>query len=253
VKVDDRAVIEELQRAYFSAAPHEQDVLRAIEPLLRAARFFVDIGASLGQFTKHASLTMPGGRILAVEADPLRARELESNCASWQMRSHARIEAVHAAVTDHDGLVRLSVTDSAVSGGLFRHSLDDLSPDHASRVQWREVEVQALTLDTLCDGVMPDLVKIDVEGAELRVLRGAKDIIRRETTLFLVELHPWRDPGGQSSPAEVIAFMAGLGYHALPFAGKTLFVGRIGRATSLMLSARSLAMRIKGRLQRGWS
>lgn len=247
---DERAVIEELQQAYFSPDPHEEAVLRAIRPILRRSRFFVDVGASLGQFTKFASEIMAAGRVLAVEADPLRARELEAGCARWQSHSRARLDVVHAAVTDEDGATRLSITDSAVSGGLFRHSLDHLRPGVAERVRWREVNVPARRLDSLCHGAVPDLVKIDVEGAELRVLRGADEIIRRGATLFLVELHPWADPDGQSSPADVIAFMGGRGYRALPLAGKTLFVGSVNRAMSLRLAARSLASRIQGRLRR---
>jgi FkbM family methyltransferase len=250
---DDRVIIEELRRAYFSADADEQDVLRALNPLLRKSRFFVDVGASLGQFTKHAARTMRGGRVLAIEADPLRARELEAGCAEWQARSSARLHAIHSAVTDHDGSARLSVTDSSVSGGLFRHSLDHVRPESAERVRWREVDVPAYTLDTLCGGEMPDLVKIDVEGAELRVLRGAARILEQRAATFLVEIHPWRDPEGQSSPGQVVDFMIARGYRALPFAGKTLFVGRVPVALSLALTMRSLTMRARGRLRRAWS
>ena len=84
---DERAVIDELRRVYFSDGSHEQEVLHALTPLLRTMRFFVDSRASLGQFTRHASLTLPGGRVLAVEADPLRARELERDSAAWQGQS----------------------------------------------------------------------------------------------------------------------------------------------------------------------
>ena len=250
---DENGILDELRRAYFSPDAHEQDVLQAIDSLLRRTRFFVDVGASLGQFTQFAARTMRSGRILAVEADPLRARELADACKKWQPGSPVRLDAVHAAVTDHDGVVQLSITDSAVSGGLFRHPLEHISSTAAARTHWREIEVPARRLDSLCGTEVPDLVKIDVEGAELRVLKGADGILRRATTRFLVELHPWADPAGQSSPAEVIAYMASRGYRALPLAGKTLFVGRIGLAESVTLQARSLASRIKGRWRRDWA
>lgn len=249
---NERAVIEELRRVYFSAGADEQEVLRALVPQLRRARFFVDVGASLGQFTEFASRTMPAGRILSVEADPLRAAELEKECRTWQPQSKPRLEVVHAAATDHDGVVRLSVTDSTVSGGLFRHPLEHVSSTAAAAVRWREVDVPARCLDTLCHGDMPDLVKIDVEGAELRVLKGAVAILERGVTRFLVEIHPWADPNGQSSPDEVLAFMASRGYRAFPFAGKTLFAARIGIAESLALHARHLIARLRGRLRRDW-
>ena len=246
----DRAVLDELRRVYFAPCAHEEAVLRAIQPLLRKTRFFVDVGASLGQFTRLAARTMTGGRILAIEADPLRARALGADCAGWQKESAARIDVEHAAVTDQDGVASLSVTDTAVSGGLFRHPLEHVDPEAAAQVRWRDVEVPARRLDTLCGSDAPDLVKIDVEGAELRVLSGAPKTISVGHTLFLVELHPWADPAGQSSPDEVVAFMAARGYRALPFAGKTLFVGRVGPLRLLDLIARSLATRVRGRLQR---
>ena len=225
--MDERVILDELKEVYFSAAAHESETLQAVAPLLRRASFFVDVGASLGQFTRHASLTMPGGRVLAVEADPLRVRELQKGCALWQAHSKARLEVVHAAATETDGTARLSVTDTTVSGGLFRHPLEHIPSSAAAKVQWREVEVPAQRLDTLCGGEPPDLVKIDVEGAELRVLRGAEEVLRGGITRFLVEIHPWQDPQGQSSPADVVEFMKSHCYRALPFAGKTLFVSKI--------------------------
>src|SRR5262245_7735279 len=137
--IDERAVLDELRRVYFSTDAHEDEVLRAVRPLLRASRFFVDVGASLGQFTKLAAETMQRGRVLAIEADPLRARELARGCAAWQASSKARLDAVHAAVGDAGGNIRLSVTDSSVSGGLFRHPLDHVAPTAAAGVRWREV------------------------------------------------------------------------------------------------------------------
>jgi FkbM family methyltransferase len=248
---EQQGVLDDLRRVYFSAVAHEQDVVRALRPLLRQARFFVDVGASLGQFTRLAAGVMKGGRVIAAEADPLRVAALRNGCSDWQRESSPRIDVVHAAVTDEDGTTRLSVTDTSVSGGLFRHPLDHLDAKAAQSVRWREVEVPARRLDSLCGEDAPDLVKIDVEGAELRVLRGATGLLARRASLFLIELHPWTDPRGQSSPQQVVAFMAARGYRALPFAGKTLFVGDVGRFRLLSLVGRSLLTRVRARLERG--
>jgi len=69
-----------LQQAYFSDHPDEEDVLACLPALLQGVRHFVDIGASLGQFTFHASKVMLGGRLDAFEADPIRA----PSCAAPQ-------------------------------------------------------------------------------------------------------------------------------------------------------------------------
>ena len=85
------------------------------------------------------------------------------------------------------------------------------------------VEVEAVTIDDFCarHGIRPSLIKIDVEGAELEVLRGADAVLRRFRPLLLVELNPsaLRDRG--AAPEQLLDALAGLGY-------ETWEVGRRG-------------------------
>lgn len=213
-KTDILAILNE---AYFSAEPHEKETLEHLDELLPRAGVFVDVGASLGQYTAWASGAMRGGRILALEADQLRYEELERNCARWAGQTGNRIEPVFCAASESDGEATFYVTHSNVSGGLFPHRT-------AQPAQWHPVKVPARTLDSACDGFTPDLVKIDVEGSELRVLRGAQRILRAGTTRFLIEVHPWADPQGQRDRAEVHSFLRGFGFYPVPFHGQTLFM-----------------------------
>jgi FkbM family methyltransferase len=219
-EVDKQRIYDALNEAYFSAEPHEKEVIEHLPDLLRreGVKTFVDVGASLGQYTLVADRSIRGGTVWAVEADPVRFEELERNCRRWEAESANRIVAVEAAAADRDGEASFFVTDSARSGGLFRHELG------GPETHWREVTARAVTLDTLLGGRRADFVKVDVEGGELRVLRGAKGILRAGRARFLVELHGWTDPEGQSNPDEVHAFMASFGYRAVPFYGRLLFV-----------------------------
>jgi FkbM family methyltransferase len=71
-----------------------------------------------------------------------------------------------------------------MSASLGRNNLDELSPQRRSDPLLKAVEVKtrSLTLDQFCKdrGVEPDVLKIDVEGSELLVLRGARDLMRRK-------------------------------------------------------------------------
>jgi hypothetical protein len=70
----------------------------------------------------------------------------------------------------------------------------------------------------------PDFVKIDVEGSELRVLKGWKNILNAGSTIFLIEVHGWKDPEGQKNPKDVIKFMKKFDYKPINFFGQKLFI-----------------------------
>ena len=85
-------IIQRLERAYFSEDMDERRIIEALPRLLRDGSLFVDVGASLGQYTFAASRAMRNGTILAIEADPMRFETLRSNCEKWSAESTNRIE-----------------------------------------------------------------------------------------------------------------------------------------------------------------
>ena len=217
--MENREIYRILNEAYFSEDPHEKKVLEHLSPILRRVKVFVDIGASLGQYTLFASKHMRGGHVLAIEADPIRFEELERNCRKWESLTDNKLTALHAAVCDKDGQTSFFVTNSDVSGGLFEHDI------RHKAVDWHEIVVDCFRLDTFfLQRCSPDLVKIDVEGGELRVLRGAARILGGEAK-FLIEVHRWVDPEGQRSRVEVFDFMKSFGYYPIDlYGGRYLFV-----------------------------
>lgn len=214
--MDKQEVYATLNQAYFSADCHERELLDNLPRLLADARLFVDIGASLGQYTLAASRGMRGGRIIAVEADPLRHEELARNATRWSAESGRAIDAVFAAVSDLRGETTFYTTNSNVSGGLFPHPT-------SGEVAWQEIRVPCVTLDDLCGDEIPDFIKADIEGAEIRMLKGATRILALGRSVFLLELHAWADPADAN--AESIAnFMRRWGYHPVSFFEHTLFL-----------------------------
>jgi FkbM family methyltransferase len=219
-------IISILNKAYFSDAPDEGMILRHFPELLADARSFVDLGASLGQFTKLASELMRDADILAVEADPLRFDELQKNAARWSNSSGNRVRALHAAVSNQPGKLAFQVTNSCVSGGLFQHELRHLDPRLRAEVQWEEVQVDAVTLDDLFPGPPPSFIKMDIEGAEYLALQGASRILQRGQTQWLIELHDFALTDGKPTSDLVIALMHSHGYRCVELdrAGRCLFL-----------------------------
>jgi FkbM family methyltransferase len=221
VQKEKGEVVGSLENAYFSDQMHERAVIERLPDLLSGALFFADIGASLGQYTYFADKALENGRILSVEADPLRFAELKKNCEKWRETSSNTFEPIFGAVADKDGEIPFFSTGSATSGGLFRH--DDDSDDR----KWKTHQVPVHRLDKLFEKQTPDLVKIDVEGAELLVLRGAKEILNQGRTMFLVEVHSFQHPETGAGPAEVFHFMRSFGYRDYLFFGQVLFAKRL--------------------------
>ncbi len=214
--MDKQRVYELLNGAYFSDNCHEKEVVENLGELLNDGDTFADVGASLGQFTFFANRQMRGGRIVAFEPDPIRYEELSRNCALWAGDSRNMIIAHPFAVCDHDGPESFFTTHACLSGGLFARETDDGTEFH-------KIDAEGATLDRLFPDDHPALIKVDVEGAELRVLRGAEKILERGESQLLLELHPFADPKGQQTAAEVIAYLDARGYVMERFHGRHIF------------------------------
>ena len=157
----------------------EPDKRRFVIDNVNNGNVFVDIGVNKGDFTLLAASQIgPTGKVIAIEPEP-------ENC-SWIRRS---IEANGFKSVD---LYEAAAAETAGTAKLF---LGEKSGWH-SLVQGvgasgYSIEVKTIALDDIDDGNLnPDLIKIDVEGAENRVLEGAKAMIDRCRPTFVIDLHP---------------------------------------------------------------
>src|SRR5262245_60092872 len=131
----------------------ETNLLRALAARISCS---IDIGANVGWYTRI--LAGSGGRVLAFEPNPRIYPYLSANTEEFESA-----ETLPIAVGDVDGMTTLY---SAVSS--------DLSS--TTRRVGTPVEVKTTALDTVVttDRIAPDLIKCDVEGGEIQVLRGAR-------------------------------------------------------------------------------
>ncbi len=167
--------------------------LRQVDPLLlRLARELVrpgatvwDVGANVGLFAAAAAfLAGPAGRVLAVEADDWLAGLLRRSAAGVPA-DHAPVEVLSAAVA-----ASLGVADFLLaSRGRAANHLAGV-PGSTQAGGTRGVQkVVTVTLDWLLGWFpAPDLVKLDVEGAELECLKGAARLLARERPVVLCEI-----------------------------------------------------------------
>jgi FkbM family methyltransferase len=202
--VKEAQIYQILEKAYFGENPDERLEIQELSSLVSGQTTMIDVGASLGQYTKRFSELGGVSTIVAIEADPIRAKRLSELSAYWAAASDAEILIVHAAASDRASVGKFFVTDSNVSGSIS--ALAERG-DH-----WREVEVQHIEVDGVVITYDNIFVKIDIEGAELRALHGMKKILAGKNNRFLAEIHPWGDPGYGASPIDVFRLFAESGY-----------------------------------------
>lgn len=162
---------------YYWLGTHEprvQDWLAANVPV---ASVVYDVGAHAGFFTLLCSaLTGPGGAVHAFEP---RAENVERLDANLRANHAGNVTVVAAAAGDRTGEAAFVLDASTLQGHL------------ASSGASGGATVAATTIDAHVDGgaPAPDVIKIDVEGAEGAVLRGGARTIARHRPLLLIEVH----------------------------------------------------------------
>ena len=154
--------------------------------LVRDAEFVWDIGANVGVFAfAVAGLVGKHGRVLAVEPDPWLFGLLQRSRAANRRRDDlAAVELLCTAVSDRPGVARFQIA----ARGRASNALAGFGNSEMGGVR-EELLVPTVTLDQLLETTFPpDLVKIDVEGAELLVLQGARRLLAEARPRLLIEV-----------------------------------------------------------------
>lgn len=182
----------------LTAPDPEAHIVRWISNVLFAGAVFFDIGAHYG-WTAMAAAKEVGrsGRVVAFEPSPVLINILRCH---KRMNGLRQLEIVGKAVSHTDSP---STSFFLLNGGLsFRNSLT-IGQDDTPYIRSTEktmCEVESITLDHFVSssGMIPDAIKIDVEGAELYVLRGARRTIARYRPALLLGIHPYWLPRSQT-------------------------------------------------------
>jgi FkbM family methyltransferase len=200
---------------------YEPTVVPTFADYAARARTFVDVGAAFGFYSLLARAVNPSIAVTSIEPNPRHAAVLEETFA----RNGADIRIVHAALADEAGTVELSLR-----GGLSSIQSDRWEPGSAT------VPVHAMTFDKLVVEP-PDLVKIDVEGAELRVLRGMASTLSQRSTTIFCEVAP-------ANLGAVVELLAGHGYEVVELPGQRLIErGDSSKAENFLIRPRDESVR----------
>lgn len=164
---------------YRDGSLHEAPVMSILQQVCKPDACFLDIGANVGFYTILAAKLCRQGSVHAFEIDPYLVTEIRRNV---DLNGVNNVRVVCAAVWDVNGKT-LSFEP---------HQESNKSTNMVQQfVSGTGINSTSLMIDSYCkqNAIAPDLVKIDVEGAEFKVLQGMQDTLKRIKHLFL-EVHP---------------------------------------------------------------
>lgn len=201
-------------RAYrWSRAWHEAARLHAMFSVVRSGDVVFEVGAEEGDYA--ALFTSWGAQVVLIEPNPYCWPSIRASMEANNARPLAWLQgflADHEWKNDQRQEPRFGR-----SNGWPDSAGADLIPEHGFQHIAEHAEVTgAWTLDHLARTVgAPDVVSIDVEGGELSVLSGGREVLADARPVVFASIHdePLRDWYG-ASPEEVFDLMAGHGYRS---------------------------------------
>lgn len=175
----DRIAIKLARRGFWG---YEGETTRIFLSLAREATTVMDIGANTGLFALLAALANPAGRVWAFEPVPFIHDMLQANI---RLNQASNLEAVQAAVSDFVGESTFYITRTSTGVPM------DSSACEGFRTDVEPLQVPTLTLDDFVQRRQierVDLLKIDAEATEAKVLRGALRTIERDRPFLICEV-----------------------------------------------------------------
>jgi FkbM family methyltransferase len=173
----------------------EPEVQEALAQLVKPGQTVYDVGANIGFFTILCSrLVGPQGRVYAFEPIPQNLVTLRRNIA---LNGLTNVVVVEKALSASTGTAEMFVSPWSAFHSL---NVEGASKQDNHGPQEGEIVVETVTLDEFVAqaGVSaPDLIKIDVEGAELIVVEGMRETLRLIQPLLLCELHDTQGAYGE--------------------------------------------------------
>jgi FkbM family methyltransferase len=194
-------------KVYFYGHYHERYEAALVRRLLNDDEIFWDVGANVGYFTLVAATALAQrGQIVALEPGQNAYQRLTENVS---LNPYRNIQTFPVAASDREGEAVLHVA------GDIADSSASLYP--AGQTQVRQEVCRTVSLDHLrrVQGLRPPhLIKLDVEGAELAVLQGARDLISATPPLLLVEMEEKNLRAAGASREAIRQFLSPYGYRA---------------------------------------
>jgi FkbM family methyltransferase len=196
-----------LTRHMMFEGMYQQDVLIALKTLIRAGDTVFDIGGHHGLMAVISALaTGAKGSVFTFEPNPGARRYLEQHLA---LNGVQNVTVEDVAITDGDGLRAFYIQEGDVSWN------STIVPELSDSGRFgKSITVHTTSVDSYVERTqrVPQVIKIDAEGSELLVLRGAEQTLRRHRPVLIMEFNPASAHAAGFTVGDCVAFLESLSY-----------------------------------------
>ena len=206
----------EICRSVFVTGRYEPNEFGLLSRILKPGMTFIDVGANIGLYTLFAARHVTEkGRVIAIEPSNREMAILRDNIERNALKNVALFPV---ALSDHATEVELLVAPMRHAGHNTLGAFGYNTPlDHRERIS-------TIRLDDLVgtqDLERVDVIKMDIEGAELAALRGASETLQRHQPALLLELSDRVLHHQKATSRDVLVLLAGHGYRVYGFDTKS--------------------------------
>lgn len=196
-----------LCRHFFLFREYEPYETYLLESVIEPGMTVVDIGANIGYYTvKFAKGVSTAGRVYAFEPDANNMALLKRNLT---LNHIDNVTCEQAAVMDKEGELDLYLSD--VNFGDHRSFESNEVALNAGFTR-RSTKIRALALDDYLNGTKVDLIKMDIQGAEVIALSGMLQTLSNPDIILFCEFWPYGILESGSSYEEFLDILYGMGF-----------------------------------------
>lgn len=186
----------------FQQLAGEKEILSDFISELDRGDIVYDIGSNVGTYTCFAASELGDASVVAFEPEPQNAIHLRKNLDLNDLSA----KVIEVALSDTNGEVKLSLSGNEAGEGGHAITTDDTKDG---------IWIETVRGDTIIERenlTPPTILKIDVEGAEMKVLRGLEETLRKRCRLVYVEVHPNKIDEFGSTESEISNYLEKTGF-----------------------------------------
>lgn len=184
---------------YFGFKEIEKEKLLRLDP---APKTIIDVGANMGEISLRFAQQFPNARILSFEPHPVTFKKLKTN---WNKNAFKNITLLNLGLGSQTGEVYFEERSNG-NLGMNRVTADREKSAHQIHITTLDLFFQE---NNLSDA---SIIKIDVEGYEHEVLKGARNLLNQYKPLLFIELDNDNLIEQGSSATALVQFIQSFGY-----------------------------------------